>query len=236
MSVIPNASGIYRIRNIVNGKIYVGSAKSLSARKRQHWHELRSKKHSNRKLQRAWDKHGEHNFIFEIIESVIDVNSLIVSEQRWLDELKPLGDCGYNCSPLACSRLGAKTADESKKRMSAAHRGKKLTAHHRAALVARMTPQLKAKISASLKGRGPSKEHIARLHEINRGNKYCLGKKRDAAAVAKTAEANRGNKHSLGFKHTAQTLAKRRLARAGVPWTESRRAAFERWKASRAGA
>ena len=64
--------GIYRIRNKLDDKRYIGSAQDFEngwiGRRRA----LRRGKHHNIRLQRAWNKHGEENFIFEVEEEVDD--------------------------------------------------------------------------------------------------------------------------------------------------------------------
>jgi len=61
-------SGIYKITNLINNKFYIGSSKDLIFRKETHEKELRRKKHCNSYLQNAWDKYGEDNFSFQVIE------------------------------------------------------------------------------------------------------------------------------------------------------------------------
>jgi group I intron endonuclease len=80
----PHASGVYQIRCIPTGKIYVGSAVDLFKRWEQHRRTLRKGEHRNRYLQHAWDKYGEKQFVFEILEFV-DVSHLLEIEQEWID-------------------------------------------------------------------------------------------------------------------------------------------------------
>lgn len=47
-------SGIYQWRNLVNGKVYIGSTKNFTMRKKTHIEALRKNKHHNRHLQSAW--------------------------------------------------------------------------------------------------------------------------------------------------------------------------------------
>ena len=61
-------SGVYRIINIVNNKMYIGSSKDLNTRKTNHFIMLRGGKHHSIHLQRAFDKYGERNFKFEVLE------------------------------------------------------------------------------------------------------------------------------------------------------------------------
>lgn len=90
-------SGIYKIENTVNGKVYVGSTtKPLKRRKYQHFILLKSNKHYNTHLQRSWNKYGEENFKFEEVVKVQE-NYLIKAEQYWIDYYKSYkDDLGYN--------------------------------------------------------------------------------------------------------------------------------------------
>ena len=76
--------GVYRIKNLINGKCYYGSSKNIEKRWSRHKRELNNNTHINCILQRAWDKYGENNFIFEIIE-VCAINVLLETEQKYLD-------------------------------------------------------------------------------------------------------------------------------------------------------
>lgn len=98
---IKNKSGIYQIRNLVNNKIYIGSAEEFYRRKNyEHFYSLKRNKHVNRKLQRAYNKYGEQNFIFEIIEFVEDESKLLEHEQYWMDRFNVVKN-GYNIEPIA---------------------------------------------------------------------------------------------------------------------------------------
>ncbi len=59
--------GIYKITNIINGKIIIGQSRDLSHRWYSYKHKLRKKIYHNPYLQNAWNKYGEQNFKFEII-------------------------------------------------------------------------------------------------------------------------------------------------------------------------
>lgn len=109
-------SGIYIIKNKVNEKFYIGSAVYINARWAVHKTTLNKNIHKNRKLQNAWNKYDENNFIFEILELVEDVNDLIIREQYWIDKLNAC-EVGYNLSPTAGSTLGVKYSDGSKEKL-----------------------------------------------------------------------------------------------------------------------
>lgn len=66
--------GIYCIENLVNHKKYIGQSVDIEARWRYHKSELRRDIHGNDYLQKAWNKYGENNFQFYILEyCAIDV-------------------------------------------------------------------------------------------------------------------------------------------------------------------
>lgn len=96
---IKGKSGIYQIRNLLNGKIYVGSAIELIDRKKGHFSDLKYKHHHNDKLQEEYNVYGEQNFIFEIIE-FCDKNIRYKIEQQWLNKFFGKDYC-YNRNPKA---------------------------------------------------------------------------------------------------------------------------------------
>ena len=88
--------GIYRIKNLVNGKCYYGSSKHIEKRLDRHKRELKNNAHINCILQRAWDKYGEKNFLFEVVEEC-DEMVLLEKEQYYLD-LNPEYNIGLKSS------------------------------------------------------------------------------------------------------------------------------------------
>lgn len=90
-------SGVYEIRNKINDKRYIGST-TMTFTKRLEHHRclLKNGTHKNIHLQRAWDKYGEDNFDFNILE-VVDICCTLEVEQTYIDECE---DC-YNINPLA---------------------------------------------------------------------------------------------------------------------------------------
>lgn len=87
--------GVYKITNIVNGKFYIGSSNDIKARWRQHKDKLRVNKHGNTYLQNAWNKYGEENFLFEVVEEC-NPEFQFEREQYYLNTLNPFDDQGYN--------------------------------------------------------------------------------------------------------------------------------------------
>lgn len=119
-------TGIYAIRNILNGKRYVGSTIKLSHRFYEHRRNLRKGTHFNPILQNAWDKHGENNFVYEIVEECKS-QILLEREEFWIKELKSYKEeCGYNiCKKPRASRLGCKASIETIVKMKCSLSGEK---------------------------------------------------------------------------------------------------------------
>ena len=120
--MINSISGVYQIRNAINDKIYIGSAVNIQKRWREHISALKKNKHHSRYLQRSWNKYGEKNFEFVILEECEPVKeTLLEREQFYLDTLSS----EYNISPTAGSRLGAISSEETCKKISLAKMGQK---------------------------------------------------------------------------------------------------------------
>jgi group I intron endonuclease len=143
------SSGIYVIRNLNNGKCYVGSARNLTQRQRDHFRMLRGGYHHSRHLQSAWNQYGEECFQFFPIAFIADASRLVEFEQMAIDSYRAAKqDCGYNMRPKAESNLGHKFSAETVEKnrlsntgrkhseatralMSAAHQGKINSPIHR---------------------------------------------------------------------------------------------------------
>ncbi len=120
-------SGIYKIINTINNKIYVGSTTNFDRRWRTHKYELNNNTHHNQYLQYAWNKYKSDSFNFIIVEYVNDIK-LIEREQYYIDFYNANNrNFGYNLAPNAGNTLGFKFTENSKKKMSEAKRGKKQT-------------------------------------------------------------------------------------------------------------
>lgn len=97
--------GVYKITNIENGLIYIGSSKNIKKRWKNHIKELNNNRHSNMFLQKDWNEYGENKFKFEILEET-ELDERWEVEQRYLDEYKPFYrvDKGYNINEKSTYR------------------------------------------------------------------------------------------------------------------------------------
>lgn len=106
-------AGIYQIKNLVNGKIYIGSSVKIKDRWSQHISQLSKNKHHSKHLQSSWNKYGQSNFEFSIIEIINDLNIILEREQFYLDFYQSYDSkYGYNNSTKAGSCLGVKHNEE----------------------------------------------------------------------------------------------------------------------------
>lgn len=76
--------GIYCIENMINCKKYIGSSLDIKDRWRHHKAALRSNRHHSIHLNKSWNKYGEENFSFYIIEEC-NKHDLIKREQHYID-------------------------------------------------------------------------------------------------------------------------------------------------------
>lgn len=87
---------IYQIRNLINNKVYIGQTVNEIRRKSNHLFLLRSNQHHSIKLQNAYNKYGEENFVFEILEEC-SKEELNEKEIKYI-QLKNSYNNGYNCN------------------------------------------------------------------------------------------------------------------------------------------
>ena len=89
-------TGIYKITNLINNKIYVGQSNNIERRFAQHKSPSEQKRFSNKPLYKAFEKYGIENFEFEILEECL-VEELNEKEKYWIEKLNTLThQNGYN--------------------------------------------------------------------------------------------------------------------------------------------
>jgi group I intron endonuclease len=96
--------GIYQLKNLVNGKILIGSSKNLPARKNRFELELTLENFTNKELlQDVWE-HGKDKFVFEVLDYLAPKEDpaynysedLKTLEELWIEKLQPFNEKGYN--------------------------------------------------------------------------------------------------------------------------------------------
>ncbi len=101
-----NRQCVYKISHIDSGRAYIGSSVNAEQRKITHFSTLRKRKHSNYRLQAAWDLYGESRFEFSVIEDIDDKETMLTREAFWIKELNSFVD-GYNITPTPAGGLRA---------------------------------------------------------------------------------------------------------------------------------
>ena len=87
---------IYFIINKITGERYVGQTTNFVRRKNEHLSQLKDKTHINKKLQNAWNKYGENNFIVEKIQyDNISKEELNNEEIKYIKQYNSYNN-GYN--------------------------------------------------------------------------------------------------------------------------------------------
>jgi group I intron endonuclease len=92
--------GIYKITNKIDNKVYIGSSLNISSRHYKHFWLLRKNSHDNNYLQNSFNKFGEHNFVFEIVE-FCDKSELIERENYYINNFNSNSlEFGYNLATV----------------------------------------------------------------------------------------------------------------------------------------
>lgn len=111
--------GIYCIENLVNGKKYIGQSTNIDNRRRQHLSLLRRNMHCNEHLQHAWNKYGERNFKFFILELCEDY-SMDELERLYIEKYNSM-DAQYGYNHESGGNLKKKASKETRKKISENH-------------------------------------------------------------------------------------------------------------------
>lgn len=96
--------GVFQIRNIVNGKVFIDSSTNMNSKWNRHRVQLKIGSNWITELQNDWNKFGEDKFVFEVLselehkddDSIDYKKELLLLEEMITDELKPFGEKGYN--------------------------------------------------------------------------------------------------------------------------------------------
>lgn len=227
-------SGIYRIQNIKNEKLYIGSSLNASSRLRGHKKELSINRHNNGHLQRAWNKYGEEYFTFKIL-LICHRRDLLFYEQRMIDGfLAADAEFGYNIRSTADSNLGHKHTKEFKLSAQARMRGtnnpfygkthmeearKKISAAGKGRI---RTPEIRRKIAETSRKRWKNSGHRelvgAKISKAMMGNtnfkKYVYTEERNKK-ISMSMKGNTNGRFNRGKKHTKEARIKISSAKIG---------------------
>jgi len=238
MSELQKLSGIYRIKNLETGAMYIGQTSETFARRwSKHRCTLKAGRHENEHLQRSYNKHGKDAFEYKILEVIPQGDMADKEFSDYLNEREIIliaehdaFENGYNFTEGGCGRMGYTftMSEEQKTKLSEAHMGKK------------HSTEARAKMSRARTGKTFSAEHKAKLSAALAGNTRTLGHKHTPEHKAKISAAKMGKSTALkgkpwsaarrakgNPKRSAETRAKMSAAQKGKPWTPAQRAAYE---------
>ena len=154
-------SGIYSFINKTTGKRYIGQAAYMMGRKGNHLLHLRRNDHDNSYFQNAFNKYGEEDFTFEILEEVPkledgtnDRDKLTEREQYWMDFYKSYEEeFGYNINPSASMNYmsGRTHTPEARKKISDAAKLRTISQETRDKIAETIRNVPKAKVNMKFK-------------------------------------------------------------------------------------
>jgi group I intron endonuclease len=180
---------IYRARNIINDKCYIGLTIDPIKRISEHlWHK------DDFYFQRAINKYGNHNFEWDIIESDIPLNMLKQTEIDYIILFKSFIPNGYNLTTGGEGCQGRICSDITKAKIGKAHKGKK------------RSDAAKLNMSNAHMGHKPSEETKRKMSESQRN------RKRHSYIGRKISATKKGVK---GKSPSPETRVKLSLARKG---------------------
>lgn len=150
-------SGIYKITNLSNSKVYVGQSVNLNNRIYTHKYSLENNNHYNSLLQRAYNKYGQDKFTFEIIEKC-DLCDLDEREIYWIAYYKSTNrNYGYNFE--SGGNENKTIHEETKNKLREAFKGKRLGPDN------------------PMYGRKLTKERVEQIRNMNKGSSDLLTEK-----------------------------------------------------------
>ena len=202
---------IYEIKNLINGKTYIGQRKCPKNKTPETDIKYMG---SGKILWKAYEKYGIDNFLKSIIETNIETKEEINKREiYWIAEYKKIGKAEYNIAKggYGGGLLGRTCSEETKRKISEANKGKKHNIiiseelrlkfsesrrgekngfygkHH--------SEETKKKISESQKGKNNYGKHFSEEHRIKISNAL-KGKKVSQETKDKLSKALLGRKRS----------------------------------------
>lgn len=200
-------SYIYKVTNLVNGKIYIGQSVDPIRRIKQHI-DVRSKQ--GYLLNYAVKKYGVENFLFEVIRSEIPIEQINEIEIQCIREHNCKRPYGYNLTNGGEGTKGYAHSQETRKKMSQAQFGKKLS------------DETKNKLRTFNVGKRLSEEHIHKISTAKIGTQHSEETKKKISLVKqnmsedtkkKMSESHKGKPSNMsGKSHSEESKRKISIA------------------------
>lgn len=189
--------GVYAFRCLSDGRFYVGSSKRIQSRRRDHI--SKAKNGCTNYFHRNFREIGESQFVFGVLEYCSEEGRFL-REKFWVEKLNAV-ESGFNTKSDPSVGYDYKVSIATRKRMSDALRGRK------------MTPEQNAKNSAANKGRKISAEQKAKISAFHLGRKRSEETRRRLSAAATGRKMHPDTRIKLiaantGKKMSAETRSK----------------------------
>lgn len=174
---------VYKATNLINGKIYIGlTAQTLLKRRKAH-ENLAGK--STAYFHRALAKYGFESFRWEQVEACATKEMLFEREIFWINHFGSMAPAGYNSAE---GGKGGAYLETHKQRISEAMSGRKLSAETR------------QKLSAAHKGKKLTEAHIETLRSKTGEKNHFFGRKHSEEAKKRIGEKSKGRNWATGEK------------------------------------
>jgi len=196
---------VYKATNLVNGHFYIGyTGRGLKGREKAHRYTAKGGK--GHRLHRAIAKYGQDNFVFEVVADFDGDEDLAkLYECEAIAKYQP----EYN---LTYGGEGGTLAEESRKKIGDANRGRK------------MPPSHGEKRRAFLTGRKHTEETKARMSAVQKGHAPTRTGPIPDDVRAKISAANKGQiPWTAGKNHSPETRAKMSAWQVGRKLTNAHR-------------
>ena len=189
--------GVYKITNLVNGKVYIGQSINIKNRWKDHINALNRNDSSCTLLQRAWNKYKQVNFSFEILE-LCSEDKLDDVEIKYIEFYDSVNN-GYNIElggntnkhlsaetkqKISNAKCGMRHSEETKRKMSQSRMGENNGMYGKT-----HSEESKRKMSESKKGK-PG--HACSEYQKECARLYNLGKVVSDETKKKISDANKG--------------------------------------------
>jgi group I intron endonuclease len=177
-----NIYSIYKVINLINGKVYIGFTKNLEARIKAHKKSITKPEIYKSSFHRAIRKYGWDNFTWHTIYQSKDLtHTLNFAENYFIKEYNSFEN-GYNMTTGGDGRPGLKHNEETKYIIGSRTRGKKLPEKHKNEISKShigIKPSLETRLQMSLDRKGAVwyNDGVKNIRsKIHPGKKWIRGK------------------------------------------------------------
>jgi group I intron endonuclease len=162
--------GIYKITNLINGKVYFGQTVNYEKRMRSHISHLSKGNHHNCHIQNAFNLYGKDSFKMELVCGC-EISELDKLERQYIKKFNTTNEnFGYNL--MTGGQHYREFTDEVKRKMSESNKGRKKSEEH------------KRKIGLAHKGRIIKPEWIEKTRQTKRLNHSQWGANNGNAVIS----------------------------------------------------